>query len=36
MIKWLSEQPADNREENNDGTSPLGIAAQYGHLEVAK
>jgi hypothetical protein len=36
MVKWLSEQRADNREENKDGTSPLGVDAQYGHLEVAK
>ncbi len=36
MVKWLSEQRADNREENKDGTSPLGVAAQFGHLEVAK
>lgn len=36
MVKWLSEQRADNQEENKDGTSPLGIAAQYEHVEVAK
>lgn len=36
MVKWLSEQRADNREGNKDGTSPLGVDAQYGHLEVAK
>lgn len=36
MVKWLSEQPVDNREENKDGTSPLDIAAQFGHLEVAE
>lgn len=36
MVKWLSEQRVDNREENKDGTSSLGVAAQFGHLEVAK
>ncbi|KAA6409005.1 MAG: hypothetical protein FRX48_07349 [Lasallia pustulata] len=36
MVKWLNEQRADNREENKDGTSSLGVAAQFGHLEVAK
>lgn len=25
-----------HREENKDGTSPLGVAAQFGHLEVTK
>ena len=36
MVRWLSEQWADNLEENKDGTSPLSIAAQHGHLGVAK
>lgn len=35
MVKWLSEQRADKREENEDGTSPLVVAAQFGRLEVA-
>lgn len=35
-VKWLNKQRAYNREENKDGTSPLGIAAKYGYLEVAK
>lgn len=26
MVKWLSEQRADNREENKDGTSLFGVA----------
>ena len=36
MVKWLSEQRVDNREENKDGTSPLGVAAHFGHLEMTK
>ncbi len=36
MVKWLSEQRADNREGNKDGTRSLGVASQFGHLEVAK
>lgn len=36
MVKWLSEQRVDNREENKAGTSPLGVATQFGHLEVAE
>lgn len=36
MVKWLSEQRADDREENKDGISPPGVAAHFGHLEMAK
>ena len=36
MVKWLSEQRAENREENKDSTRPLGVAAQFGYLEMAK
>ena len=31
IVKWLSEQRGDSREENEDGTISLSIAPLFGH-----